>query len=137
MYATGNVLDSMRKQLIPVLGTWHPFKVATERIWLTYLNIFWAPALHAISPVLKLSKKQSLRKLTTFFTQLRLAFPLFKWRLKNMFLASKDPNNRSISDDYRVPPKMVPHLQNLYYLFNFFIPTVKICCFLFLPFNPL
>ena len=122
--AKDGVLDSLRKQLIPILGIWHPFKVATEKIWNEYLNIFWAPAIHAITPSAKVMKKQSLRRLTAFFTQCRLAYPKFKDRLQLMFTASCS-NSSSFDPSYKVPKEMVPHLQNLYYLFTFFIPSVR------------
>lgn len=122
IYSVGGHLDSLRKQLVPVLGIWHPFKVGTEKIWNEYLNIFWAPAIHSISPKALIYKKQTLRQVTAFFTQCRLAYPKFKDRLESMFDALSNP---FASSNLKVTKEMVPHLRNLYHVFSFFIPSVR------------
>lgn len=115
----------MRKQLVPVLGTWHPFKVASDKIWSTYLNVFWAPAIHSITPNAKVFRNFTLRKLTVFFTQCRLAFPKFKERLETMFLVLNQDPKKTLNPRHHVPREMKNHLINFYYIFNYWLPVVS------------
>jgi hypothetical protein len=115
VYARGDPLAGMRNQLTMVLGIWHPYKVATDKMWDSLLNVFWAPALHSIAPESLIYRKQPLRRHTVFFTQCRLAYPLFEAKLKDMFVNIN-----------RQPAEVRPHIKNLYHAFNFFIPAVHI-----------
>jgi hypothetical protein len=114
LYSEDGSLDSLRTQLTMVLGLWHPFKVATDKLWTALLNVFWAPAIHSITPKTKIFRGAPLRRLTVFFTQCRLAYPTFRARLRELYHSPKS-----------VPPEMWNHLQNLYHAFEFFIPVVS------------
>ena len=115
VYSVGESLDGLRPQLTMVLGLWHPFKVATDKLWTALLNVFWAPAIHALTPKTKIFRGAPLRRLTVFFTQCRLAYPIFRDCLHEYY---HSPSS--------VPKEMWNHVQNLYHAFEFFIPVVSI-----------
>jgi hypothetical protein len=116
VYSSNNVGHSLRGQLAMVLGIWHPYKVANDKLFLAFLHTFWAPAIHAIAKDSKIFRSQSLRRLATFFTQCRLAYPAFKPELDRIV--------RSRTELERFPAEMRNHLLNLHHAFSFFIPAV-------------
>jgi hypothetical protein len=108
----------MRENLCLVLGLWHPYKLAMEKLLHRHVHHFWAPAIHSINPNTRIyPKKMQLRKMTSFFNQCRLSYPLFKDKL--------DAIVKDVSQLHAAPAEFRHHLINLHYAFEFFIPAVR------------
>jgi hypothetical protein len=87
-----------------------------DKFWLAHLHHFWAPALHVLVPDMNIYSKLPLRRLTSFFNQLRFAYAKFKPWLHDLVLRPEKFN--------RLAVQFKSHAKNLLYAFEFFLPAV-------------
>lgn len=96
------------------LAWWHSFKWSTKKIMQVFGKDLIAPMFHHLFPDREYApEKMSLPAMTTFLTQIRLAYPRFQQQL-NTSLARNDITSRQ---------RHV--LTNLSDLCEFFIPSVQ------------
>ena len=100
-----------------VLGSWHPYKVATESIYYQNLDSFLGQAFHALFLNHKVRSKPRLSHLEFFFNQLVVSYPTFRDQLLELY--SNCPAGHPFKTD----------IQNLHDLFEFFLPLV---CYIFI-----
>lgn len=114
MYSPSLEVSAQRQSLVPVLGVWHPMKVAFERIHDVFLPFFWAPAMHALAPRSPIfPKTKKLQKLISFFLQVMHSYPSFQTKLDNALNRNQlNTNQRNI-------------LLNLKDIFEYYIPSVS------------
>ena len=101
------------------LAWWHSFKWATKKIMQVFGKDLIAPMFHHLFPEREYApEKMALPAMTTYLTQIRLAYPRFRQQL-NTSLARNDITSRQ---------RHV--LANLSDLCEFFIPAVLLaaCC---------
>lgn len=112
VYNPLNDLDFYSQNFALILGTWHPYKLATENLYYKFLGTFLGPAFHALCPDYKIYVKPKLSQLENFFSMLSCAYPYFRPLLMMAFRRANGQNQFD-SD-----------LQNLHDFFEFFLPLV-------------
>lgn len=78
------------KHICLLLGSWHPYKVASECIWRTHLYSIIAPLMHSIFPKITLLRKPRLGQMHHFFSILLLSYPNWKSELYNCIEKNKE-----------------------------------------------
>jgi hypothetical protein len=68
----------LQGKLIPILGTWHPFKQGHSLLWCLAAKSFLKGLFQCICPGDGFYLKAKLRQQQTYFTYIRLAYPEFK-----------------------------------------------------------
>ena len=68
----------MTLKVVPILGFWHPIKVAAESMWKHFLPTVFGPAFHCLFPHSKIYKKPKLITLFSFLNLLSLSYQYFK-----------------------------------------------------------
>ena len=74
-------LVGIRHDLFLVFGLWHAYHYAHVAIWNEFRATFLGSAFFKVFPDQKLMQRPKLTHSTTFFTWIRLAYPLFKDKL--------------------------------------------------------
>ena len=115
MYDKSDVGLAMRSWLTVTLGTWHPYKQATQVVWKHWSKRVFAPLFHDLIPNANFNPNAKLATVATFFTYVRLAYPHFKDQLTAARTECK-------SKDDRIG---VSNLSDLMRLLEFFLPVVK------------
>lgn len=102
--------------LCPMFEMFHPFKILLERIWTfpLFYYTFWAPWRHVMYPNHSVFLKPKLKDIEINLTCLRLSYPEIRDELKR-FLDKGDMKN-----------KCYCHARNLYMVFEFLIPMVRV-----------
>jgi hypothetical protein len=114
LYNPQNQLEFFRTNFAVVLGWWHPYKVASESLFFSFLPTFLGRAWHSLYPSQKISSTTDLSLLEDFFGILSCAYPTFRANLLHLS-ARADANDYYFQD-----------IQNLRDLFEFFLPIVSI-----------
>lgn len=112
VYNRINDLDFYSKNFALVLGTWHPYKLATENLYYKFLGAFLGPAFHALCPDHAIYVKPKLSQLESFFSMLSCAYPYFRPLLLTAYRLANG-HGQFDSD-----------IQNLHDFFEFFLPLV-------------
>jgi hypothetical protein len=106
--------------LVPLCGSWHFFKQASQVLWRA-AAVFIAPLFHHFNPQSRYKRnRKSHTSNTWWFTVILMSYA--KWR---------DDIESLVSDaDFKAAqPVLHDHAKNLMDLCQFFIPTVKCSCF--------
>jgi hypothetical protein len=114
IYGPEKIAQDMHNSVTLILGIWHPYKVACERLYQQFLPTVWAPIVHEIDGKSGVLYKPQLVQMVTLFTQARLAYPSFRTKLPDLV---KDPH---------LLPVHRTHAENLLDMFEYFIPAVRI-----------
>ena len=113
MYDPKGAASELKRYVIPSLGWWHSYKMASYAIYLKYADTFFAGCFHALWPAKAFyPHPKYLSTVIMHLSLVRLAYPGFKTELDNALS----------SDDTGLSSKM--HLLNLQSLCEFFIPVV-------------
>ena len=107
----------MRSWLTVTLGTWHPYKQASQVVWRHWADRVFGPLFHDLIPDANFNVKARLSTVTTFLTYVRLAFPHFRTELNEARARLKADGNKR---------KELSQLNDLSRLCRFFIPVVFI-----------
>ena len=114
MYDRHNAGLQLRKYMGVSLAWWHSFKWSTKKIMQVFGKDLIAPMFHHLFPDREYApEKMSLPAMTTFLTQIRLAYPRFQQQL----------NTSLARNDITIRQRHV--LTNLSDLCEFFIPSVQ------------
>jgi hypothetical protein len=117
MYDKSGGGQEMRKYMSINLAWWHNFKQVTKTIWRSFANTIWAPLWHRLYPSSKFSPNpHSPQEPALHFLFMARAYPSFK-----------DELNEAL-DDNQVGPVGKAMLQNIKFLCEFAIPTVRSHC---------
>jgi hypothetical protein len=107
------------KFLVPILGSWHPYKHASAVVFRCLYN-FTAPLFHHFHPgnniFLTMGK---LTKVTYWLSLIRLSFPQWSGELA-VLMADKSWRNKN-----KVNQELFTHLSNLSLAVRYFIPLVS------------
>ena len=105
MYDTSNVGDSFRKTTIPLLGSWHIYKMATTCVWRLAAPDFLGPLFHLMFPNSKFLNNPRLVLASRILSLMRLAYPSFKPNLEAAL--ARESKSGSPSQKPQIPLRMV------------------------------
>jgi hypothetical protein len=106
--------------MVPLLGSWHPLKMACNLLWRRAGHYFLGPLAHCLSPQGNFrSKKNRLSAMTYLFSVIRLSFPQWKADLLELL------NDKKFERDSVVLHR---HATNLYQMASYIIPVVIFNC---------
>lgn len=108
-----NDMGFYQKNFVLCLGTWHPYKVACEKVFHSFLESFFGPVLHSIMPNSTVHAKPRLVHLEDIFSIISCAYPSFRGQLLGLENSLQNLPNRYASD-----------IHNLVDLFEFYLPLV-------------
>ena len=113
---------------IPVLETFHIYKIGLETIWCTYFFQFWIPITQVLYPESTMIKKPKLQLLTGFFKVLYHAFDKIKEEVRSYLEDNKNHRNWNIlATFYHLLDQTIPKffhfylstkMNNFYYFFH-------------------
>ncbi len=112
MLCRTNHLVEFGNRILPVMGSWHIYKMASIQVWRLAASSFIGPFFHRLFPGAKLSNSPRLVICTRLLSLVRLAYPKFKAELEE-----------GLRGELRLEDKAV--LQNLKDLCEYFIPWVS------------
>ena len=113
VWAAMNSLSARIRFVTPVMEFFHPYKKLLEDTWRLpeFYYTFFAPLEHSFHQNSCVYPKPKLKRLESYFTALRLAWPEFRTR----FLVLGDI----------LTGKARKHMRNVLLIFEFFIPVVS------------
>lgn len=115
IFGPTDVAPSLRLRMCMILGFWHPFKLAMEKLWshpLLFPTII-APSCHAIHPNNCVFKSTKLTVIGQTFTVLILAYPHFRNKLTSL----KQNRDQIYGKN---------HIRNIHFFFEILLPTVNL-----------
>lgn len=121
-----NKLDSsLTKSLVPILGFWHPFKMACEKTQQFFLYTLIGPLLHTLFPTHTLLKKMKVLQIIIYVNFLQLSQILYIFNM--LILSYPSWSNillQTIQQTDTNTEKYSNLLANIFMLFQYILPVV-------------